>query len=67
MRIICLNTQDCGHTRKLSHQEIKEINVNAPFSNCELCGYYALTTTNNVTEDLNLSKIATILQSFKER
>lgn len=66
MKVICLDTQDCGYVRKLSYQEVKDFNPNAPFSKCELCGYYALTVVKELPEDLNLNIYAKLLKNFEE-
>ena len=66
MKIICLDTQDCGHVKKLSPQALKNLNLDAPFSKCELCGYYALTVATQLPEDLNLKIYAKLLKNFEE-
>lgn len=66
MKVICLDTQDCGHVKKLSYQEVKDFNPDAPFSKCELCGYYALTVVKDLPEDLNLKIYAKLLKNFEE-
>ena len=66
MKIICLDTQDCGHVKYLSNSEIKEVNIAAPFVKCELCGYSALITTKNIEENIDLKVYKKLIEAFKE-
>ena len=66
MKVLCLNVQDCGHVKYLSSEEIKTINIDAPFQKCELCNYYAVITPNSIEENVDLKVYKKLIKAFKK-
>ena len=67
MKKVCLNIQDCGFVQNLSNEEIKNLSIHEPFTKCPLCGYYALTTSKNLPEQIDLKTYIKLLKNFEEK
>ena len=66
MKVLCLDTQDCGYVKILSSEEIKAVNINAPFQKCELCNYYAVVSSKPIEENVNLEVYKKLIKAFKK-
>jgi hypothetical protein len=66
MKTICLNLQDCGYSEVIPASRFNEINLNEPFTTCPLCGYYAVTTSQNVISDIDLNIYKKIYKQLRK-
>lgn len=65
MKRVCLDSQDCGHSEKLSKEEIKDLNINEPFTKCNLCGFYAVLSTGKNIKEIEIKTYIKVLKSLR--